>query len=288
MSIPDANLPIFLRDYTWSVQPLGSLDILWSTISLNPTNVSLSRTWNFQISGNFASTARRHITLTGNFTKVDAYGYNIIALNGPVTGTISGSNKVLDAQQYVTYTYDTTAKIITFKVKRPCCIRGNFLLNVSIADAICSVTGCSVNPNDSYIVFNIWDAVTNDICTGYCIGQSQTLNPDWVTTIVFYTNTPVNSPTIYVNTTTLFDLTPLQFVIVNATGQSITFGLFGYYGEPYCIGNGTITIPPSTPISTTEAVASVVTFEYNPNGFGKYYSSVNSSTVVNIPSPLTC
>lgn len=149
--------------------------------------MSISRTWNFQISGKFASTAQRtaqrHITLTGNFTKVETYGYNLIAFNGPVTGTISGSNKVLDAQPHVTYTYDTTAKIITFNVKRPCCIRGNFLLNLSIADTICNVTGCSVNQSDSYIVFNNSDAASNDICTGNCIGQSIYLNRNWVATI---------------------------------------------------------------------------------------------------------
>lgn len=81
------------------------------------------------------------------------------------------------------------------------------------------------------------------------------------------------SLTIYVNTAVLFNVTPLEFIIVNATDQSIEFGLFGYYGEPYCIGNGTITIPTYTPVSTPtpQAVASLVTFKYKAQGLREYF-----------------
>lgn len=143
-TIPENNLPIYLQNYTASVQcgadNCGS--VRYNTVGLIPSDVSEKRVWNFKVSG-ILQPVKDIIQIIFNFQNVEYDGE--ITFENKLSGYLTICGRVLDLSKSGFYEYNSRQKILVigisqerwgFSIKR----ETNFYLNVDIDDAINSVS----------------------------------------------------------------------------------------------------------------------------------------------------
>ena len=114
ISIPNQNQPICLQKYKFVfVNSSGVLN--YSTVCSIPSNLSLKRVWNFMISGKLLKNKNKFFLIEGDFSEVKDFGYNI-TLDQPLQGIFTINNLILDANKYVSFTYDKSTKKLQLKI----------------------------------------------------------------------------------------------------------------------------------------------------------------------------
>ena len=138
-TIPENNLPIYLQNYTASVQCKANIcgSVRYSTVGVIPSDLKEKRVWNFKVSGILKPT-KDIIQIIFNFQNVE-YDEEITFEN-QISGYLTICGRVLDLSKSGFYEYNSLQRILVigisqerwgFSIKR----ETNFYLNVDIDDS---------------------------------------------------------------------------------------------------------------------------------------------------------